>query len=186
MSRQIDKYRNEKYKGRDFRLFKEWNLLDERFSNDSRVSEIIIRRQDAKSKLPEKYEIIFNIKSIIGVSPKNEKRLEEPIFGKQHKMTIELPESYPEPDGLPKFMFITDVWHPNIRFFGDFKGRVCLNPQDYPLTTPLIDFVYRIIDYLSYEDYFAGNAYPWPEDELVAAWVREQAEPNGWLNFTQD
>jgi ubiquitin-protein ligase len=187
MAREIDKYRNEKYKGKNFHLFNQWDLLDKRYGNDDRIAAIVVKKQNAQSKLPEKYEIIFNIKSIVGVKPKNEKGLEEPVFGNKHKMTIELPENYPSAGGgFPVFKFITDVWHPNIRFFGDFKGRVCLNFQDYPPTEPLTTFVDRIIGYLPYDDYFAEDRYPWPEDVIVAEWVREQAEPNKWLNFIQD
>jgi len=186
MSREIDKFRDAKYKGRDFRLFKEWDLLDRKYGNDSRVMAIIVKKQNAKSKLPEKYEIIFNVKSIVGVKTKDEKGLEEPIFGNKHKLTIDLPENFGGTGGFPAFKFITDVWHPNVKFFGDFKGRVCLTYADCPPTTPLVDYVDRAIDYLTYDDYFAKDEYPWPEDPIVAEWVRKQAEPNKWLNFTQD
>jgi len=186
MAKEIEKFRNEKYKGRDARLFVEWDLIEKKFGNDSRVTSIIVRKQNAKSKLPEKYEIIFNVKSIVGINPKNEQGLETPVFGNKHRLTIELPDLYPSAEGLPKFMFTSDIWHPNIRFFGDFKGRVCLTFQDRPLTTPLTVYIDAILEYLTYDDYFANDAYPFPEDLTVAAWVREQAEPNKWLNFTQD
>jgi ubiquitin-protein ligase len=183
---EIDKFRDEKYKGRDARLFKEWDLLEKRYGNDKRVTTIIVRKQNAKSKLPEKYEIIFNVKSIVGVNSPNEEKLETPIFGNKHKLSISLPDNYPSAEGLPRISFISDVWHPNIRFFGDFKGRVCLTFQDRPLTTPLTDYIDTVLEYLSYEDYMAMDAYPYPEDLTVAAWVREQAEPNDWLKFTQN
>jgi ubiquitin-protein ligase len=183
---EIDKFRDEKYKGRDARLFKEWDLLEKKFGKDSRVTTIIVRKQNAKSKLPEKYEIIFNVKSIVGVNPMDENKLETPIFGNRHRLTVDLPDNYPSAEGLPRIMFASDVWHPNIRFFGDFKGRVCLTFQDRPLTTPLTDYIDTVLEYLTYEDYMANDAYPYPEDLTVAAWVREQAEPNKWLNFTQN
>ena len=34
--------------------------------------------------------------------------------------------------------------------------------------------------------YHAQNTYPYPEDQTVAEWVREEAEPNGWTKFTQE
>lgn len=182
----INQFRNEKYKGRDARLFMEWDLLEKKYGDDSRVTSIIVRKENAKSKLPEMYEIIFNVKSIIGVNPKNEQGLETPVFGNKHRLKIELPDDYPSATGLPAFKFITDVWHPNIRFFGDFKGRVCLTFQDRPLTTPLTEYIDTILEYLTYENYFAVNTYPFPEDLTVSEWVREQAEPNNWLNFIQD
>ncbi|MDR1544914.1 MAG: hypothetical protein LBS50_11045, partial [Prevotellaceae bacterium] len=109
---------------------------------------------------------------------------ETPIFGNKHRMTIELPELYPSAEGLPIFKFITDVWHPNIKFFGD--GRVSLTVSDCLITTSLTTYVDRIIDYLTYDEYYAEDRYPWPEDIIVANWIRTQAEPNNWLNFTQE
>ena len=34
--------------------------------------------------------------------------------------------------------------------------------------------------------YNAQNTYPYPEDQGVAEWVREEGEPNGWVKFAQD
>jgi hypothetical protein len=105
------------------------------------------------------------------------------VFGNEHVMRITLPNKYPSADGKPDFKFTTDIWHPNVRFFGDFKGHVCLNLPDSGVTTSLVEYIDRVEKYLTYEDYFALNEYPYPEDNIVAEWVLQQAEPNHWLNF---
>jgi hypothetical protein len=50
----------------------------------------------------------------------------------------------------------------------------------------LKSLVLRVEQYLKYQDYHAQNTYPYPEDQNVAEWVREEAEPNGWTRFPQD
>ena len=50
----------------------------------------------------------------------------------------------------------------------------------------LKDLVLRVERYLKYQLYHAQNTYPYPEDQNVAEWVREEAEPNGWTRFGQD
>ena len=34
--------------------------------------------------------------------------------------------------------------------------------------------------------YHAQNTYPYPEDQNVAEWVREEGEPNNWVHFNQE
>lgn len=50
----------------------------------------------------------------------------------------------------------------------------------------LKDLVLRVERYLKYQLYHAQNTYPYPEDQNVAEWVREEGEPNGWTRFGQD
>ena len=50
----------------------------------------------------------------------------------------------------------------------------------------LKDLVLRVEQYLKYQLYHAQNIYPYPEDQNVAEWVREEGEPNGWTRFSQD
>ncbi len=182
--REIDNYRDKKFSGRDARLFREWEQIDKQFG-DSREIEYIIRKRNG-SDLPVVYDIWFNIKSMVGIQEPDEKGMQKPIFGKEHVMRITLPNNYPSAAGQPEFNFTTDVWHPNIRYFGDFKGRVCLNPGDSGTQTPLAEYINRVMDYLTYDDYHAKNEYPYPEDLTVAEWVLKQAEPNGWVKFKQD
>jgi hypothetical protein len=163
-------------------LLNEWDKIDAYCQHENEISYIIRRRNP--SGIPLAYDIIYKINSITGVEDKDENGLQKPVFGKQHMLRINIPNNYPNVDGgYPEIKFTSDVWHPNIRYFGDFKGRVCLNFEDSGTETPLIDYIERIADYLRYTDYHALNEYPYPEDQTVAQWVLEQAEPQNWLNF---
>jgi len=184
MAGEIDSYKGKNYAGKEARLFKEWEMMDRRYKDDKQCEYIIRKRNGAG--LPVVLDIVFNIKTIVGVEPADEKGLQKPVFGNEHVMRITLPNNYPSADGQPDFKFITPVWHPNIRYFGDFKGRVCLNTRDHGVHTPLINYIDKVISYLTYEDYHAKNEYPYPEDLEVAEWVLTQAEPQEWLNFNQE
>jgi hypothetical protein len=183
MEREIESFKGKSYSGKDARLFKEWEMIDRRYENDTQGSYIIRKRNGLG--LPIVYDIVFNVKSITGVKPEDENGLKLPIYGDEHVMRITLPNNYPSADGQPSFSFTTDVWHPNVRFFGDFKGRVCLNTGDSGVHTHLVDYIDRVIDYLTYDDYHARNEYPYPEDLDVAEWVLKQGEPKGWVVFKQ-
>jgi hypothetical protein len=184
MIKEIEMYKDRNYVGKDARLFKEWEMIDRRYENSTQGSYIIRKRNGIG--LPIVFDIVFNVKTIIGVQQPDENGLQKPIYGKEHVMRISLPNNYPSADGQPEFMFTTAIWHPNVRFFGDFKGRVCLNTGDSGVQTHLVDYIDRVISYLMYEDYHARNEYPYPEDLDVAEWVLSQAEPKGWVNFDQD
>ncbi len=180
--KELEKYRNKIKAGRETRLFKEWENIDNYIQNHPEVSYIIRKRNP--TGIPLIYEISFNIRSIVDVENTDEKGFQKPIFGDRHVLRITIPNNYPSVDGgFPDFRFTTNVWHPNIRFFGDFKGRVCLNFEDSGTFTSLSEYIDKIVDYLRYTDYHALNEYPYPEDQTVAQWVLEQAEPQGWLNF---
>ena len=168
--------------GRETRLYNEWKIIDETLSSNDEISYSINKRNP--SGIPVAYEITFFLKSITGVEDIDGDGLQKPIFGNKHILHINLPNNYPSADGgYPEFKFITDVWHPNIRFFGDFKGHVCLNYNCSGASTTLSEYIGRITGYLKYEEYYAINEYPYPEDENVARWVLEQAEPHGWTIF---
>ena len=182
MSKEIDKHREIKYEGRNARLFKEWEMIDQRCENDEKLIYFICRKNDVG--LPVAYDIFFNIKSIIGVEEPDAQGLQKPVFGDKHIMRITLPDNYPAIDECPELKFMTDVWHPQIRYFGDFKGLIdinCEGPHQH-----LVLFIDRVIDYLKYIDYWAKNDYPYPQDWEVAQWVLKQAEPQGWLNFNKE
>ena len=134
------------------------------------------------SGLPLAYEITFHIKSITGVEDPDGQGLQKPVFGDTHILRITIPNNYPSADGgYPDFKFVTDVWHPNVRFFGAFKGHVCLNFESSGTSTSLAEFIGKVAAYLRYDDYHALDEEPYPEDQTVAQWVREQAEPQGWI-----
>ena len=189
MNALIDSFNQKELMPRDNRLLLEWSELDELCSkrkaeNPRRPSiSYVIRRKNVQG-LPTEYEIWYRCKSIVGVQ--DTKKPREPIYGYLHKMRIELPHAYPAADGSPKFTFITDIWHPNIRFSGSFKGRVCLTIKEMGVLASLKTLVLRVEKYLKWQLYHALNTYPYPEDISVAEWVREEGEPNGWTHFGQD
>ena len=131
MNPAINNFNLKELKGRDARLFQEWKELDSLCDKRRRESanprqpslSYIIRRKNAMG-LPTEFEIWYRVKSIIGVEDTEPPR--KPIFGNLHKMSVVLPNNYPSADGNPVFTFITDIWHPNIRNSGSFKGHVCL------------------------------------------------------------
>jgi len=181
--KEIDEYRGKISPGRETRLFNEWEKIDNYCQYGGEIT-YIIRKRSPTTRIPIAYDIIYEIKSIIGVEEPDENGLQKPVFGNRHTLRITIPNNYPSVDGgYPDFRFSSDVWHPNVRYFGDFKGHVCLNFEDSGTETTLIEYIQRIADYLKYTDYYALNQYPFPEDQTVARWVLEQAEPQGWVNF---
>lgn len=191
MNEAINNYNQKDLTGRDARLWKEWKDLDtlctrrKASARNPRTPSIsyIIRRKNVMG-LPTEYEIWYRVKSIVGVEDTPIPR--KPRFGYLHKMSIVLPNNYPSADGNPIFTFRTDVWHPNIRYSGSFKGHVCLTIKEMGVMASLKDLVLRVERYLKYQMYHAQNTYPYPEDQNVAEWVREEGEPNGWTKFAQD
>lgn len=191
MNTTINNYNQKELSGRNARLWKEWKELDMLCSKRKAAASnprqpslsYIIRRKNVLG-LPTEYEIWYRVKSIVGV--KGDTIPREPVFGYLHKMSIVLPNNYPSADGNPIFTFRTDIWHPNIRYSGSFKGHVCLTIKEMGVLASLKDLVLRVEQYLKYQLYHAQNTYPYPEDQNVAEWVREEGEPNGWVRFGQD
>ncbi len=191
MNPAINNFNLKELKGRDARLFQEWKELDSLCSKRKHESpnplkpslSYIIRKKNATG-LPTEFEIWYRCKSIVGVEETEPPR--KPIFGYLHKMSVVLPNNYPSADGNPVFTFISDVWHPNIRYSGSFKGHVCLTIKEMGVLASIKDLVLRVERYLKYQMYHAQNTYPYPEDQTVAEWVREEGEPNGWVKFAQD
>lgn len=187
----INNFNQKELSGRDRRLLQEWREIDELCSKRKASSpnprkpslSYMIRRKNIMG-LPTEYEIWYRCKSIVGVKDSPVPR--EPIFGYLHKLSIILPLSYPSADGNPIFNFRTDIWHPNIRHSGSFKGKVCLTIKEMGVLASLKTLVLRVEQYLKYQLYHAQNTYPYPEDQNVAEWVREEGEPNGWTRFGQD
>ncbi|MGP1447536.1 MAG: hypothetical protein ACTTKO_08475 [Candidatus Limimorpha sp.] len=188
LTREIDEYKNNRYVGKNRRLMHEWLAIDQRFHDDPSII-YIIRKRNADN-LPIMYEIVFKVKSFCGVLDPDENGLRKPFCADVFRMNIKIPNNYPAVDSKLEFKFITTdeegkeiphPWHPNIRYFGDFAGRVCLNTPACGTFTDLAWYVDRVIAYLKYEKYHALNTPPFPEDNAVAEWITEQAEPNGWI-----
>ncbi|MEG1659120.1 MAG: hypothetical protein RR304_00895 [Bacteroides sp.] len=188
----IESFDEKHLTGRNRRLFYEWRLLTQLTTNHQDIS-CQVQERNAIG-LPITYLIVYNIRSICGVE--SIERLGEngiinkPIFASQFKMLIEIPEGYPCIDAPVRFGFLTSdmqgkkiphPWHPNIRFFGDMAGRVCLNAPD--TYTDLAWCVERVAAYLRYDLYHAIQEPPYPEDLKVAKWVIIQGEPKEWIFF---
>lgn len=183
-----------KLTGRNRRLFYEWDKL---YTVCQRHQEITLNIEHTNALgLPTTYLVEYNIRSICGVQAID--RLGEvgventPVFATGYTLSIELPDAYPCIDAQPVFQFLTKdkdgnaiphPWHPNIRYFGDLAGRVCLNMLD--TSADLAWGVERIADYLAYNLYNAMPEPPYPEDLRVAEWVRHQGEPKNWIFFNQ-
>jgi len=191
----IEDYKQQPLTGRNRRLLFEWQKLEDQQHRRSDISCRVSRRNAIG--LPTAYLIEYHLMSICGVE--QIERLGEPsvsnppIFANNFLMRIDLPPGYPCIDSLPAFKFlvkdehgdpIPHPWHPNIRFFGDLAGRVCINMTDtYADLAWVVD---RIGTYLRYERYHALAEPPYPEDMKVAAWVIRQGEPNEWIFFSQN
>ncbi|MCC6460574.1 MAG: hypothetical protein IT260_08900 [Saprospiraceae bacterium] len=130
-------------------------------------------------KIPYKYHVHFYINSIIGI---DEHKM--PVYGKKHTAEIELPPQYPlEPC---RIKMITDLWHPNIKWKGSFKGRICAQAEKFGTIYELPQLILRIGEILQYKNYHAEHVAPFPEDAEVAKWVTEFAEPNNIVNKSKD
>src|SRR5690606_16515822 len=99
------------------------------------------------------------------------------IYGDHHILELSLPELYPLE--ACRITMLTDVWHPNIKSEGRFKGRVCGNSDGYGLSYDLYQLVLRVGEILQYKNYHAIHTPPFPEDAKVAEWVVSYAEPMG-------
>ncbi|MBQ5997743.1 MAG: hypothetical protein IJL64_07775 [Bacteroidales bacterium] len=185
---EIDRYRNIRFTGKNRRLMYEWTAMDARFRDEPDIA-YTVRRRNA-DHLPTMYEVVFKVRSFCGVLPADGDGWNRPVFGDVFRMVIQIPNNYPAIDSKLEFRFLTTdgdgreiphPWHPNIRYYGDFAGHVCLNTPACGTFTDLAWYVDRVMLYLKYEKYHAQNTPPFPEDLKVAEWVLEQAEPNGWI-----
>ena len=186
----IENYSPKMLSGRNRRLLHEWQTLEQGLNNRSDISYRVLTTN--AEGLPTAYLVNYSIRSISGVTHMehlNEPGVSnEPVYHDHFTMQVTLPAIYPQVDGAPVFSFLTHdaeghetphPWHPNIRYFGAFAGRVCINMVD--TYCDLLWAVRRIASYLRYDTYHATLEPPHPEDLQVAAWVRSQGEPNGWL-----
>lgn len=132
------------------------------------------------SGIPTAYEVTYHIRCICGIRPDL-----TPIFHNHFTMEMLLPEGYPQIDALPICHFIGEIkpWHPNIRYYGEMSGRVCINMLS--THADLAWCLERIALYLRYELYHAIHEPPYPEDLKVAEWVRHHGEPNEWIFYDQ-
>lgn len=125
--------------------------------------------------IPILYRIFFNLKTITHID-----EAQAPVYGYQHTLELGIPNRYPlEPCTI---YMKTDVWHPNIKSDGRFKGKICGNVKGFGKTMTIDQLVLRIGEILQYKNYLAEFVRPYPEDQKVADWVLAYAEPNGIVN----
>ena len=195
MEKAWDKFNAATLSGRNRRLLNEWIGLDELLAQHPEM-DYSITGQNAVG-LPNEFLITYRIRSICGVEHvetlSDSSILHAPVFASLFKMRIQIPANYPSIDAPIDFRFlcsdadgnpIPHPWHPNIRYFGEFAGRVCLNPMN--TFASLAWSVERVGLYLRYELYHAWQEPPYPEDTKVAQWVIQQGEPHEWVFFDQD
>ena len=159
---------------RDKRLAREHMRLDELCAKAERISYQSINNRSKKP--PDTYLVTYILKSIVG----RDSSL-YPLYGFEHVLEINLPMGYPNTAGAKCYMQ-SPVWHPNVKWDGRFKGRVCVNAKGFGNLYYIDDLVLRVGKILQYQNYHALNEQPFPEDEKVAQWVREFAEPQGIVN----
>ena len=154
------------------RLAKEHLLLQEIESDLIKIEVTDVR---GPLKIPDTYYIHFYLKSITGINDD-----QSPKYGDHHIVELHLPLKYPMES--PRIYMKTEIWHPNINWEGKFKGRICGNTKEYGKGYDLTQLVFRIAEILQFKNYHAENTPPFPEDSLVAKWIKEYAEPNNIVN----
>ncbi len=149
------------------------------FEIDSEVIDWEVVNTRGALKIPCEYHFHFKIRSIVGIKSDN-----SPIYGHHHIAKVTFPPKYPiEP---PELYMQSDLWHPNIKSEGKYKGRICGNTKGFGLGYDLYLLVIRIGEILQFKQYHAENTPPFPEDIKSARWVMEYAEPAGIVNKYKD
>jgi ubiquitin-protein ligase len=157
------------------RLAREHCALEDLRRQSDVIDFEIVGQEREKPNPPNSYLITFKVKSIVGIKDDL-----TPIYGNEHKAEITLPQSYPMV-GASCYMK-TDLWHPNIKYHGKEKGHICSNAKDFGKRYNLYFLAHRIGEILQYKNYHAIEEPPHPDDEIVAEWVREYAEPKDIVN----
>jgi ubiquitin-protein ligase len=125
--------------------------------------------------IPVTYQVTYHIRSIVGIDGSM-----NPIYGNRHVAEMSLGPLYPlEPC---KVYMKTDLWHPNVKWDGRMKGRVCSNVDKFGVAYDLYGLVLWVGEILQYKNYHAKNEPPFPEDLTVAEWVLNYAEPHDIVN----
>ncbi len=149
------------------------------FELDSDVIEWEVIETRSPLKIPCVYHVHFLFRSITAIN--ND---QTPVYGFKHTARITFPPRYPIE--APELYMQTNVWHPNIKSDGKYKGRICGNTKGFGLGFDLYLLIIRIGEILQYKQYHAENTPPFPEDIHSAKWVMAYAEPNGIVNKYKD
>lgn len=152
------------------RLAHDHEALHEMCARTDKVVYRILKQE--KNLPPEKYEITYRVKSIVGID-----QSQQPIYGNEHRVEITITGNYLI-EGAKCFA-TSKVWHPNIRFHNMPIGKICVNQKVLGSWHSLEQLVIFIGEMLQYKNYHAIDTDPFPEDMEVARWVRNFAEPQG-------
>lgn len=125
---------------------------------------------------PDRYLIKYDVKSIVAIDSD-----QQPIYAYEHYVNIDLPHDYPMVSG-PICKMASEIWHPNIRHDGPFKGRICINSHALGAWFTLDLLVHHLGEMIQFKNYHADDTQPYPEDPTVAKWVKTIAEPSGLIN----
>jgi len=161
----------------DNRLAKEHELVHDFCAQSKLVSYEAPKRKGGYP--PDRYLFHYELRSIVGINPDK-----TPLYGENHTAEIIIPSQYPV-GGQPACNMRTPVWHPNIKYTGSFAGKICINPDALGPWHTLDMLAERIGEMLQYRNYHALPTHPFPEDAVVAEWVRDFAEPNKVVNKAQ-
>lgn len=156
-----------KYKGfaeNHKRIFEIWRKSD--------VISYEIVETETHLNIPVVYKVHYVLNSIIGIDGNK-----NPVYGNHHILELSIKGGYPVKP--PTAYMQTSLWHPNIKWDGPHKGRVCVNSKGLGVAFTLDLTILRIAEIIQYQNYLAEFIPPYPEDEVVAKWVREVAEPAG-------
>lgn len=146
--------------------------------NKDKLSYEVTDRSRLKPYPPIAYNILYKLNSIVAVDESG-----NPQFGKDHRLQIRLSNNYPEQSAECKM--VSPVWHPNIKSEGPFQGDICTNHDGFGSLFFLDELIIRIGELLQYRKYMAEDRPPWPDDQKVARWVREIAEPRKIVNLME-
>ena len=171
---ELPKYNLQNLNPIERRLVKELEAVHEVCAKNEFINYAILDK-DYSRRPPRNYRINYEIKSFVGVDEQG-----HPIVGGEHVVDLEIPKHYPLESVIPYAK--TKIWHPNIKWDGPYQGHICGNVKDFGKTYTLDLMILRIANIIEYKNYLAENIPPFPEEEKVAKWVREFAEPNGFVN----
>ncbi|RMG72680.1 MAG: hypothetical protein D6722_05045 [Bacteroidetes bacterium] len=160
---------------RDKRLAREHLRLAELCDQTDRIT---YRLPEGKKLPPDTYIIGYHLRSIVAQGGES-----GPEYGNYHEVKITFPANFPV-GGAACYM-LSPAWHPNIKWDGPYKGRICGNTAEFGSLYYLNMLVLRVGEILQWKNYHAEQIHPFPEDENVARWVREVAEPRGWVQKHQ-
>lgn len=195
-------------KGRERRLLAEWRALAERFEGREDIEISISRIDSSGLPIEYYVEYNIRsicgvsdaLCSSLEAQNRDDQELDEAhdlrgskeergdiLYADRFLMVLTLPPTYPCIDGAAQLRFVdrdrdgevvARPWHPNIRYFGNFAGRVCLNAMDS--FVELAWCVERVALYLNYELYHSIQEPPYPEDLRVARWLNSNIEQIDW------